>query len=50
MTVSMTILVGYFFCTLIGKPPLWLTRYRRNRINFDFFGWLVILILRDQWG
>jgi hypothetical protein len=48
--VSMTILVAYFFCTLTGKPQLWLTRYRRNRSNFDFFGRLVMLILRDQWG
>jgi hypothetical protein len=47
---SMMILVSYCFCTLIGKPPLWLTRYRRNRSNFDFFGRLVMLILRDQWG
>ena len=46
--VSMTILVAYFFCTLTGKPQLWLTRYRRNRSNFDFFGRLVMLILKDQ--
>ena len=47
-SVSMTILVAYFFCTLTGKPQLWLTSYRRNRRNFDFFGRLVMLILRDQ--
>ena len=49
-TVFMTILVAYFFCTLTGNLHLWLTRYRRNRSNFDFFGRLVMQILRDQWG
>ncbi len=38
----------YFFCTLTGKPHLWLTSHRRNRSNFDFFGRLVMLISRDQ--
>jgi hypothetical protein len=46
----MTILVAYCFCTLTGKPQLWLMRYQRNQINSDFFGRLVMLILRDQWG
>jgi hypothetical protein len=46
----MKILVAYFFCTLTGKPQRWLTSYRRNRSNFDFFGRLAMLILRDQWG
>jgi len=48
--VSMTILVSYCFCTLTVKPQLWLMRYQRNQINLDFFGRLVMLILRDQWG
>ena len=38
----------YFFCTLTGKPQIWPMRYRKNRSNFDFFGRLVMLILRDQ--
>ena len=49
-TVSMTILVTYCFCTLTVKPQIWLMRYQRNQINLDFFGRLVMLILRDQWG
>ena len=48
--VSMTILVDYYFCTLTVKPQLWLMRYQRNQSNLDFFGQLVMLILRDQWG
>jgi hypothetical protein len=44
----MMILVDYVFYTLTGKPQLWLMRYRKNRSNFDFFGRLVMLILRDQ--
>jgi hypothetical protein len=46
----MILVVYYFFYTLTGKPQFWSMRYRRNRINSDFFGWLVMLILRDQWG
>jgi hypothetical protein len=42
------ILVDYFFYTLTGKPQLWPMRYRKNRSNFDFFGRLVMIILRDQ--
>jgi hypothetical protein len=48
--VFMTILVAYFFCTFTGKPQLCLMRYRKNRSNSVFFGRLVMLILRDQWG
>ena len=48
--VFMTILVAYCFWTLTVKPQLWLMRYQRNQINLDFFGQLVMLILRDQWG
>jgi hypothetical protein len=32
------------------KHRLWLTKYRRNRINFVSFVLSVILILRGQWG
>jgi hypothetical protein len=28
----------------------WLTKYRRNRINFVFFVRTAMLILRGQWG
>jgi hypothetical protein len=44
----MMILVDYFFYTLTGKPQLKPMRYRKNGNNFDFFGRLVMLILRDQ--
>ncbi len=38
------------FCTLTGKPQLCLMRYRKNGSNSVFFGRLVILVLKDQWG
>jgi hypothetical protein len=41
-------LVDYFFYMLTVKLQLWLMRYRKNRSNFDFFGRLVMIILRDQ--
>jgi hypothetical protein len=44
----MMILVDYFFYMLTVKLQLWLMRYRKNRSNLDFFGRLVMLILRDQ--
>ncbi len=46
----MTILVAYFFFMLTGKTQLCLMGYRKNRGNSVFFGLLVILILKDQWG
>ncbi len=33
-----------------GLHRLYLTKYRRNRVNFVFFTILVWLILRGQWG
>jgi hypothetical protein len=44
------ILVVYYFCTLAVKFRLLLTKYRRNRINFDSFVRPAMLILKGQWG
>jgi hypothetical protein len=39
-----------YSCTLTVKLRFWITKYRRNRINFASFVRPAILILRGQWG
>jgi hypothetical protein len=47
---STTTLSVYYSCMLTVKHRLWLTKYQRNRINFVFFLFPAMLILRCQWG
>jgi hypothetical protein len=39
----------WLFLTLTVNLRLWPTIYRRNRVNFSSFVWLVMLILKGQW-